>query len=154
MKYLLLLITLFFVACSTHTYEKQSKMVILKTPKIKFADVAYISRGDDAVVLDLYVAGKALKNISIDGMVCVDGEGCMQKSSFNDEYLCSGYPADLLKNVLLGKPIYGGENIERSSGEFSQSIKNAEVNIRYIVNAHRIYFKDKTNNILISIKDI
>lgn len=129
-------------------------MVVLKTPKIKFADVAYVSGGDDAVTLELYVAGKALKTISIDRMVCVEGEGCMQESSFNDEYLCSGYPADLLKNVLLGKPIYGGQNLERSSGEFSQSIQDAEVNIRYIVNQHRIYFKDKTNNILISIKDI
>lgn len=154
MKYIVFVFALFFIACSTHTYEKQSKIVVLKTPKIKFADIAYISRGKDAVVLDLYVAGKALKTITIDNLVCVEGAGCISKDTFNEEYLSPSYPANLLQNVLLGKPIYEGKNIERSAGEFSQTIKDAEVNIRYIVNARRIYFKDKTNNILISIKEL
>ena len=155
MKYILLVLTLFLVACSTHTYGvREPKTVVLKTPKIKFADVAYLSRSDESVAVELYAVGHALKTISIDSMVCIKGEGCMSKSAFNDAYLCSGYPPNLLKNVLLGKPIYGGKNMERSGGEFSQTIKNAEVNIRYIVNTHRIYFKDKTNNILISIKEL
>jgi len=77
----------------------------------------------------------------------------MTKSSFNDTYLYDAYPPDLLKNILLGKPIYNGEGVQRSDGEFSQTIKTPEVDIRYIVNRYQTYFKDRKNNILIKIKD-
>lgn len=154
MKYLLLTTILFLVACSTHTYEKQVKLVVLKTSKIKFADIAYVGQANDAVVLELYIAGKALKTISIDRLVCVADEGCLSKSSFNKEYLFDGYPEDLMKNVLLGKPIYESKNVKYLQGEMLQVIQEKNVDITYRVSTHRIYFKDKTNNILISIKEL
>lgn len=154
MKYLLVFLVLFFSACSVKQLEKSSKMVVFKTKNIRFSDLGYISRGDNSVEIDLYLAGKAFKKISIDGMVCIEGEGCMRKSSFNEEYLCSAYPDDLLKNVFLGKPIYGGKNMFQTDNGFMQDILEQEVDIVYGVNAKEIYFKDRRNKILIKIREV
>lgn len=153
MKYIFFILLAVFSGCSVAPQIKETKIVTLKTPKLKFNDIGYVTKTSDSVSIDLYIAGKALKSISIDRMVCISGEGCISKDSFNNDYLYDNYPSDLLKNVLLAKPIYNAKGLQKSAGEFSQTIKNAEVDIRYIVNQHATYFKDRKNNILIKLKD-
>ncbi len=85
--------------------------------------------------------------------MCVD-EGCMSRSKFNTEFLNKAYPDNLLQNVLLGLPIYKGENRIRTVDGYEQNIETDDVNILYKVNAKAIYFKDRKNRILIKIKDI
>ncbi|WP_428738161.1 hypothetical protein [Sulfurimonas sp.] len=155
MRYLVASLLLVFIyGCSVQPTIKKSKIVVFKTKQIKFSDVAYLTKSDDSVEIDLYVAGNAFKKISIDGMVCVDREGCMRKSSFNEEYLSSAYPDDLLKNVFLGKPIYEGRNLHKTANGFEQNISDNGVDIAYKVEENQIYFKDTINKILIKIKDI
>ncbi len=154
MKYLLVFLVLFFSACSVKQLEKNSKMVVFKTQNIRFSDLGYIGKDGDSVEIDLYVVGKAFKKISIDGMVCIEGEGCMRKSSFNEEYLCSVYPDDLLKNVFLAKPIYEQKNLLKTDIGFVQIIQNENVDIVYRVETEMVYFKDRKNRILIKIKDV
>ncbi|MGB5964291.1 MAG: hypothetical protein WBF77_09400 [Sulfurimonadaceae bacterium] len=126
--------------------------IILKTPKLKFADTGYVRSNDDLVALELFSAGQAVGKIEIENMVCVDGEGCMTKSSFNAEYLSAMYPDDILENILRSKPIFMGINLERTDEGFEQRIDDNVVDIRYTVREHQIYFKDRKNSVLIKIK--
>ncbi|MFT7860238.1 MAG: hypothetical protein ABXS93_04800 [Sulfurimonas sp.] len=128
-------------------------MLVFKSKQFRFADIAYVGANQESLAIDLYVVGKAFKKITIDGMICIEGEGCMRKSSFNEEYLSGAYPDDLLKNVFLAKPIFGGKNLEKTSSGFKQKIRGNGVDIIYKIDGQRVYFKDRMNKILIKIKD-
>ena len=154
MKHSLLLFLLFFSACSIKHYEhSNSKILIIKSPQLKFSDLAYIRHSDDAVEAELFIAGKSIKKIAINYLVCVD-EGCMSRSKFNAEFLNKAYPDRLLQNILLGLPIYDAKNRVKTINGYRQEIETKDVNILYKVNAKTIYFKDRKNSILIKIKDI
>jgi hypothetical protein len=153
MKYLLICFVLIFSACSVKEYENtQSKLIIIKSPKIKFADLGYIRNSDKAIELELFIAGKSIKKISINHLVCVD-EGCMSKGGFNEDYLHPSYPADMLQNILLAHPIYDAQGLQKTDYGFMQTIKNEDVDIRYKVDAQTTFFKDKKNNIILKFKD-
>jgi len=154
MKYILLTFTLLFSACSIKNYEHtQSKIIIIKSPQLKFADLGYIRHSGDAVELELFVAGRSVKKIAINYLICVD-EGCMSRSAFNSEYLNAEYPTSLLQNILLSAPIYESQSLLKTDDGFEQKIKTNNVDITYRVNSHQTYFKDKQNKILFKIKDI
>jgi len=154
LRYLLPLFIVFFTGCSLKNYEHtSSKVITIKTPKLRFSDLGYVKNSNKAVGLELFVAGKLIKKIDINYLICVD-EGCMSKSSFNAEYLEASYPDDLLQDIILGLPIYDAKNLQKSDGGFKQLIVNDSVNIEYRVDAREIYFKDKKNHILFKIKDI
>jgi len=154
MKYLLVIVVLFFTACSVKEYTLfQTKIIIIKSPKIKFADIGYIRNTDTEIELELFMAGKAIKKIEINHLICVD-DGCMSKSGFNKEYLSVFYPDNILQNILLGHKIYNGENILKTDDGFEQIISNKYVQITYKVNPHAIMFKDKKNKIIFKIKEL
>jgi hypothetical protein len=153
MKYFLISLMLFLSACSIKTYEQtQAKILIIKSPLIKFADLAYIRHSGSAIELELFVAGKAIKTIAINHLICVD-EGCMSKAAFNEEYLSGAYPSDILQNILLHKAIYNAKNRIQTDNGFSQEIQTQDVDIYYKVTDSKTYFKDKKNRIMIKIKD-
>ena len=134
-------------------YEhSEAKIVTIKSPKIKFSDIGYVRHTDDAIELELFVAGHVFQRIHINSMICVE-DGCMAKRSFNNEYLNAAYPADMLQNVILGRPIYAKQNLVKSKEGFVQNIVSKDVNIKYRVNAHSSFFKDKKNHIIIKIRD-
>jgi len=155
MRYLLSFTLLFFItACSFKGYEQvESKIIIIKSPALRFADLGYIRSSDDSIELELFIAGKSIKKIAINYLVCVD-EGCMSRSSFNKEYLNAAYPDALLQNILLGRVIYDGEGQVQEADGFTQRIKNDNVDIKYRVTHKEIFFKDRKNHILFKIKDI
>ena len=126
--------------------------IIMKTPKVRFADTGYIRSNEDVVALELFSAGQAVGSFEVENMICVDGEGCMRKSSFNAEYLNAHYPDTLLENVLRSQPIYDGQNILQNEHGFEQHIMEEYVEIKYRVTKRQIYFKDRTNSVLIKIK--
>ena len=154
MKYFLLVFILLFSACSIKEYEQtKSKLIIIKSPQIKFADLGYIRNTDSAIELELFMAGRSIKKIEINKLICVD-EGCMTRGGFNEDYLDESYPSDLLQNILLGNVIYDGLNKEKTPDGFIQKIKNNDVNIKYKVNSKQIFFKDKKNKIIFKIKEL
>lgn len=130
----------------------QTKVIIIKSPKIKFADVGYLRNSDKSIELELFAAGKAIEKITVNHLICVR-EGCMTKGSFNEEYLNKAYPTSIMQNILLGNAIYEGKNRVQTSEGFEQLIKDEDVNITYRVSSDAIYFKDRTNRIIIKIKD-
>jgi hypothetical protein len=153
MKYLALIFILVFSACSTKNYEHtQTKIVIIKSPKIKFSDLGYLRNSDDSVELELFMAGKAMQKIAINHLICVN-EGCMSKSAFNKEYMSEYYPDDTIQSILLAKPIYEGKNLEKTSKGFVQKISDENVDILYRVTQKQIFFKDRKNRIIFKIKE-
>jgi hypothetical protein len=153
MKYLLIALVLLFSACSVKEYKQtQSKIIIIKSPKIKFADLGYIRNSEDSIELELFMAGKSIKKIAINHLVCVD-EGCMSKSGFNKEYLNTSYPNDLIQNLLLSKPIYDGLGLEKTDDGFEQNIQNEDVDIKYKVDSKTTFFKDRKNKIIFKTKE-
>ena len=155
MKYLLATFVVFiFFGCSLKEFNHtESKIIIIKSPMLKFADVGYIRNTDKYVQLELFMAGKSIKKIDINNMICVD-EGCMSKSSFNKEYLNENYPDDFLQNLLLGRPIFNSKNYRKTYDGFVQNIIDRHVNITYRKTNKSLFFKDRKNKIIFKIKDI
>ena len=154
MKYLALLFLLVFTGCSVKNYEvTKTKLIIIKSSKIKFADIGYIRNTNKEIEVELFIAGNPIEKITINTFICVSA-GCMSKSGFNEGYLHKSYPTEILQNILLGNVIYNAKNKVQTKDGFEQTIKTDEVNIKYRVDSKTIYFKDKTNNILFKIKDI
>ena len=144
---------LFLSGCGAKPFvHENAATIIMKTPKIKFADTGYVRSNEDVVSLELFSAGLAVGRFEIENLICVDGEGCMRKSSFNEEYLSEHYPDTLMENILRSKPIYNGTNLLQSDHGFEQQIMDKYVDIHYKVTERQIYFKDRTNSVLIKIK--
>ena len=153
-KYIVLVLLFLVSGCSVKEYmHTKSKIITIKTPKLKYSDLGYVKNSEDAVSLELFVSGTMVQNIEINYLICVN-EGCMSKGSFNEEYLNVNYPNELLQNIALGKPIYNGKNLVRNSYGFEQYIKDDNVNIKYRVDAKEIRFKDRKNSILFKIKEL
>ncbi|MFK5937675.1 MAG: hypothetical protein QM497_04670 [Sulfurimonas sp.] len=153
MRYIFVGFILLFAGCSIKNYEQiDAKIIIIKSPQLKFADLGYVRHNDKDIELELFVAGQVVKKISINHLICVD-EGCMLKGSFNKEYLHASYPDDILQNIILGRKIYAGENSLKIADGFRQAIKRKDVDIDYSVTSKVISFKDKKNRIIFKIKD-
>jgi len=99
------------------------------------------------------MAGRSIEKISVNHMICTS-EGCMSKSGFNKDYLHSSYPDDTMQNMLLSHAIYDGKNVTKTADGFEQKIKSSQVDIIYRVDSHGVFFKDRANGIIFSIKDI
>ncbi|NPA60503.1 MAG: hypothetical protein GXO30_08630 [Epsilonproteobacteria bacterium] len=153
MRYIALFFILIFSACSTKNYEiTQTKIIIIKSPKLKFADVGYIRNSDNSIELELFSAGKVVEKITINHLICTT-KGCMSKGGFNQEYLDASYPKDMLQNILLAKSIYESKNMQKTKDGFEQNIKDENVDITYKVKPKIIFFKDRKNKIILKIKD-
>jgi len=153
MRYILLVCFLIFSGCSIKNYEHtQAKIIIIKSPKLRFADVGYIRNSDKSIEMELFVAGKAVHKITINHLICMS-DGCMSKSGFNSEYLNPFYPDDILQNIVLGKEIFSGENLLKTQDGFTQHIQDTHVDIIYKVSSDIIYFKDRKNKIILKFKD-
>lgn len=153
MKYIFIIFSLIFSACSVKNYEHtQTKIIIIKSEKIKFADIGYIRNSDDSIELELFMAGKVIEKISVNHLICVS-DGCMSKSGFNEEYLHPSYPNDTLQNILLGREIYGAKNRIQTESGFEQNIESEDVDIIYRVDVDSVFFKDRKNKIIFKIKD-
>jgi len=153
MKYILLTFIILFTACSTKNYEiTKTKIVIIKSPQIKFSDLGYLRNTNKDIELELFMAGKSIQKISINHLICVS-DGCMSKSGFNKDYLNENYPDSILQNILLAKPIYDGKNLEKTQEGFIQHISSPHVEIVYKVTQNQVFFKDRKNHIIFKIKD-
>jgi len=135
-------------------YERtQTKIVTIKSPLVKFSDIGYLRNSNDAIELELFIAGQVFQKIHINHLICVQ-EGCMSKRSFNEKYLNETYPAKILQNILLSKEIYGGKNRLKTDEGFMQAINDKDVAIKYRVNSRETFFKDTKNNIIIKIRNV
>ncbi len=150
-----LLILLIGGCTSKHYSISEPKIITLKTPKLKFADTVYIRHDKTSVEVELFTAGVAVEKISIaDDQVCVSA-GCMSEAEFVKEYLNRDYPTDTMRQVVLGKDIFGSKgSSEMCNGTLYQYIRNEEMDIVYRRKPNEIYFKDRLNGVIIKIEDL
>ncbi len=134
--------------------NQESAYIIFKTPKMKYADMGFIYRGDSFVKVEVYGIGQPLFSLDINGMnVCMSTFECMEKSEFNKKMLVSSYPDTLLENIFKGEPIFNRKNLEKNSNGFTQKIKkDKEYDITYSVEKKHKIFNDKINKIKIEVR--
>lgn len=149
------LLILILGGCAQKQYEiSKPKLIVLKTPKLKFADTGYIRSSGESVEAELFTAGMVVEKISIDDKVCIKA-GCMSEEAFVREYLSPEYPQDILRRILLGEPIYNGINTsEQCGGARTQYIRTDKTDIVYRLKADETYFKDRFNSLMIKITDL
>jgi hypothetical protein len=129
----------------------QSYVTTLKTKKFSFSDAGFMQEENGVIDLQILTAGKPLVTLKISSDVCVN-HNCISKEEFNQDYLSSSYPADLINNVLTRRPIFEGKNLKRTSNGFMQKITSSRYNIKYKTTPSSIYFKDLKNNLIIKMR--
>ena len=159
LKKIVLTITLLLISgCSSKNIVKEknqeSAFIILKTPKIKYADMGFIYRADSFIKVEIYEMGQAIMSLTINGMnICLSTLKCMEKRDFNKEMLVASYPDTLLENIFRGKPIFGGKNLKKDNNGFTQNIEErGEYSIKYRVNGENKIFRDTKNHIKIEVR--
>ena len=143
-------------ACSTVTpapVPQKSLFVVWKSPSLKYADQGFLYIKPKKLKLEVYASGQPALNISIVPTQICTGPLCMGKKRFNAKYLSKYYPEDTLENILMGKPVFGGKNLKKSGGGFTQHIKSAKYDVRYKVTDSSIEFIDRISNVIIKIKN-
>lgn len=150
------LIALIFIGCSIKTDIKKSfsYFVVFKIKQIAFADGGFLRTGKNYTNLQIFSAGSPVMNLEIGNRVCIENEGCLSKEDFNKRFLYEKYPESLLENVLNGRVIFEKSGFIAKKNGFAQKIEQGRVNIIYEVNDKKIYFKDRTNRILIKLTRI
>ena len=157
-KYFILWASVFALlmgGCATKHYSISTpKMIVIKSPKLKYADMGYLRYEGDAVEMELFTAGVAVEKISIDKQVCVSA-GCMSEEAFVREYLYKDYPRDTMRRVLQSEPVFDGNGTSESCGGMkTQYIRNETMDIVYRRSAKETYFKDRLNGLMIKISDV
>jgi len=135
--------------------KEESAFIVLKTPKIRYADMGFVTASSTDVKVEIYGAGQPLMKLEIGGLnICMSKFECMDKMAFNEKILNGAYDKDLLENIFRGEPIFKGENIEKDkNGSFSQKLtKEGIYDISYSVNQKERVFRDKLNKILIKVR--
>lgn len=141
--------------CAPKHYEiSKPKLIVFKTPKLKFADTGYIRSSGESVEAELFTAGVSVEKISIDDQVCLKA-GCMSEEAFVRDYLSADYPQDILRRILLSRPIFGGINTsEQCGGARTQYIRNDKMDIVYRLKSDETFFKDRVSGFVIKITDL
>ncbi len=129
----------------------QSYVATLKTKRFAYADAAFMHEENGVIDLQVLSAGKPLVTLKISSDVCVD-HNCISKEEFNQDYLSSAYPPELINQVLTKQPIFGGKNLRRITGGFMQKIDTPQYTIRYKTTPGSIYFKDTKNHLTIKLR--
>jgi hypothetical protein len=133
--------------------NSKSYVTTFKTKKFSFSDAGFMRQENGVIDLQILALGKPLLKLKISDDVCVDHH-CRTKQEFNADYLSSDYPYDLINNVLTSQPIFGGENLKRTSNGFMQRIQSPLYDIKYKIAPGSIYFKDMQNRIIIKLREL
>ena len=152
----LAILSLFTACVGVKPKKEESAFVVLKTPKIRYADMGFITASPTDVKVEIYGAGQPLMKLEIGGLnICMSTFKCMEKKTFNKKVLNGTYDKDLLENIFRGEPIFNSEKIEKNKdGSFTQKLTKENLyDISYSVNQKERVFRDKLNKILIKVRE-
>ena len=132
-------------------YSKSNgKMIIFKTPTVKFADQGFVSSATSEVKVEIYGSGQALMRLRVTPtQTCMSSMACMGNSEFNKKVLNANYPADTLEHIFKGEQIFAGQGLSQSADGFTQNIGS----ITYSVSSGNISFRDSSNGVKIVVRD-
>ncbi|WP_353661388.1 hypothetical protein [Hydrogenimonas sp. SS33] len=144
-----------FGGCAVKRYEKpHPALIVLKTPKLKYADQGFVYRGRDRVKVQVYASGKAVLTLTAGRNLCIDGK-CMEERRFDEAFLGVVYPEGTMRSIFLGRPIFGKKGLQCSRGRCEQRIDEpGRYDIIYAFDSGHVRFKDRKNHILIKMTEI
>ena len=150
MRIFVMALLLLFAGCAVKKpLHSQSVVLTVKTPKLRYSGAGFLYRGKDAL-FEAY-EGEAAFALKVGDRVCMSGR-CLSFEEFNRRFLVSCYPRDLLKRVLLAKPL--PSTLEKTENGFLQRWKTSCFDIVYSINGDNVSFKDKKNKIVIKVRRI
>ncbi len=156
-SYNILLLTLMLIlwgCASKESLQQKSAFIILKTPEIRYADMGFISEYPSSLKVQIY--SNAQPAVSLDmykDRICMSLFECMNKNDFYRKAFHVSYPGDTLEQIFLAKPIFGGENLIKTSNGFTQNIDSSpQYNISYEISDGKVSFHDKINQIIIKVR--
>jgi len=140
--------------CSPRLYERpQPALIVLKSPKLRYADMGFVYRGKGRLKMEIYTAGRPVFTLSVGKRVCLDG-GCMSEAEFYRKFFGVAYPQGTLHAILSKRPIFEGEGLLKKNGRSEQQIfEPGRFDIIYTFDATSSRFKDRINHILIKISE-
>jgi len=145
------------VATTPQPKREKSMFIVMKTPKLRYADQGFVSRGDTGVDVEIYASGTAVMKLTITDTKICNGSGlfgCLSREAFNSRFLSAAYPADTLERIFRAEPIFGGAGMQKQPGGFRQTIaKSGLYAIEYTVLNGSIVFRDTISHILIKVKE-
>jgi hypothetical protein len=148
---------LFFCACTVkqQPIEISSPVkVIIKSPNIKLSGLGFYKKGGNYVNLQVFTGALATLNYESSTTICIN-DNCMIRGIFNNKFFMHTHYAQLIDDILAGKPIYNSQNLIKTENGFSQSVKKSgEYNIFYEVNNNDVEFEDSENRVYIRLKKI
>ncbi len=152
-KYLALLIAVMLLGCAKPSYQTQkSALIVIKTPHLKYADMGFVYQGKESSRVEIYANAQPLFVLSIyPNSICMDKLKCLEPSSFNEQFLSSHYPKNILSNIFNQKPIFDAQNLTQTPNGFKQRIKTQNVDIAYSAIDDRTIFRDSSNGVMIKI---
>lgn len=127
--------------------------MVIKSPKLKYADSGFLKQSQNALHVELYSVGTPILSLQVNSNTCIN-KICYKNEQFNLQFLGYMYEKNMLKNILLKEPIYGGKNYQKTEHGFTQIIKDKNKNIYYNIEQNSTTFRDKSNKILIKIKSL
>ena len=149
----LLVILLLFSGCAIKRPTiSQPVAFVFKTPNLKIAATGFLYKNAH-IKLQGYSGANPIFTLLLTKRVCIN-DRCMSYKNFNQHFLSPAYPEKIVRNILLGRPIFHGQNLQKSALGFSQEIVGDSFAIIYRVEKKKIYFKDRRNVILIKIKEL
>ncbi len=146
-------IVFLFVACSLKrdiTFSIPYK-VIIKTKNLAIADGGFLTKADNYKSLEVFSAGKIVLHVELSENACINNV-CTNRLDFNKRVFGYRYYKSFLDDILDRKEIYDGKNSIKIKKGFEQKIKTKDFDIIYKVDAKSLYFKDKTNHILLKLR--
>jgi hypothetical protein len=156
---ILSLIVLLFGCATKNSVTKEnqeSAFIKIITPKIRYADMGFIYKGNSFLKVEIYSMGQPVVEFNINPVnICMTSLECMEKREFNKKMLIESYPPTLLENIFRGEPIFNREGLEKNSSGFIQKItRKGDYDIIYEVTPKKRKFYDKKNKIKIEIRNI
>jgi len=146
-------LALLLCACSVKQEQIESSYpirLIVKSPNIKISGLGFYKKGGDYVNLQVFSGGSASLNYESAKSICVNDK-CTTRDIFNKNFFLLAHYEALIDDILAFQPIYNSKNLIKNDSGFSQSIKTAEYDISYEVNAHGVGFEDTKNGIFIKL---
>jgi hypothetical protein len=155
MHKLFLVLLLFFTGCAYKTPYTSSKpyYIVIKNSQIAVADTGFIKRDESRFNLQLFSASTPIFDLHVEDDVCIDYT-CMSKRSFNTEFFGISHYESFIDELFNLKPIYNKKGLIKSRNGFEQKIKTDEFDISYKVEHGNLYFRDRTNRVLIKLKEL
>lgn len=150
------LLALFLSGCAVKkdVTTSETYVITIKNKQIALSDTGFINQGNDYTNVQIFSAGSVLFNLEIMGSnICLDGR-CLDKLSFNQQFLQNEHYAELMQEIIAKQPIYGGKNLQKNSNGFEQELEFLNSHLIYKVEGANLTFRDTKNSILMRLKPL